>query len=73
MASTRPRTCSFLFSREARSRGQGIVALSQCTILFLQLRDLGGEFVDPGFQTGELEIELRIHWGAHGIDYRHNP
>ena len=53
--------------------GEGIVALTQCTILFLQLRDLGGEFIDTGFQAGELEIELRIHWGAHDTDYRHNP
>ena len=52
---------------------QRIVTLSQCTILFLQLRDLGGEFVDPGFEAGELEIELRIRWGAHKSDYRHNP
>jgi hypothetical protein len=36
------------------------VALSQCTILFLQLCDPGGKFIDPGFKAGELEIELRI-------------
>ncbi len=39
---------------------EGIVALSQCTILFLQLCDPGGKFIDPGFKAGELEIELRI-------------